>query len=73
MISALDEAVGEVVDHLQEQGLYENTVIVFAGDNGAQLIGGGSNMALRGMKGMVYEGGTRTPAFVHSPLIQKQG
>jgi len=35
--------------------------------------GGGSNDPLRSEKGTIYEGGTRTPGFIHSPLIKNKG
>jgi hypothetical protein len=51
----------------------QNTIIVFASDNGAQvegsLYGAGSNFPLRGAKGSLYEGGSRVPAFIFSPLL----
>ncbi|XP_042856677.1 arylsulfatase B-like [Penaeus japonicus] len=66
MVTALDEAVGRVVQALKDAGLYDNTVVVFSSDNG----GVESNQPLRGNKGSVWEGGTRAPGFVHSPLLQ---
>ena len=55
--------------------MYENSVIIFFGDNGGQplLGGGGNNWPLRGLKGTVYEGGVRTPALLHSPLLKTKG
>ena len=69
MLVALDEAVGQVVDSLKEVGEYENTVIVFTTDNGGSVSHASSNLPLRGTKGTLWEGGTRGPAFVHSPLL----
>jgi hypothetical protein len=37
MIAAVDDGVGRILDHLDEKGLRENTLIFFASDNGAPL------------------------------------
>ena len=74
MVTAMDDAVGNVTQALKESGLYENTIIVFFSDNGGPTGrtgkhgsgNGASNWPLRGGKGSVFEGGTRTPAFIHS-------
>jgi len=69
----MDDLVGDVISTLRDNSVYENTIFVLIGDNGANEnanFGGGSNDPLRGGKGNVYEGGTRTPAFIHSPLLR---
>ena len=73
MITALDEAVGDVVSKLKEVGLYDNSILVLLGDNGAPVQMYNSNLPFRGSKGSDYEGGTRTAAFIHSPLLKQQG
>ena len=40
MISHLDEQVGQIVQKLKEERLYENTLIIFTSDNGATFAGG---------------------------------
>ena len=69
MTAALDWAVGEVVDGLKDSGLYDDTIIIYTSDNGAQPGQGGTNAPLRGWKTQLYEGGVRVPGFVHSPLL----
>lgn len=69
MAAALDWAVGELVDGLKDAGLYNNTIIVYTSDNGAQPGQGGTNYPLRGWKTELYEGGIKVPGFVHSPLL----
>ncbi|KAF0299907.1 Arylsulfatase B [Amphibalanus amphitrite] len=73
MVTALDIAVARVVESLKASGLYENSVIAFVSDNGGMLTAAGNSWPLRGSKGTLWEGGTRTPAFVLSPLLQKTG
>jgi arylsulfatase A-like enzyme len=64
LVDELDRAVGRVLDALEEEGLGEDTLVVFASDNGAPTAYGGSNGALRGEKGTVFGGGLRVPAIV---------
>jgi len=65
MIAAMDEGIGKIRAKLREQGNERNTLIFFIGDNGAPLKAGawdGSlNLPLIGEKGMLTDGGLRTP------------
>jgi arylsulfatase A-like enzyme len=73
MVSALDDAVGQVLAKLRDKGLAENTLVLFASDNGAMSEGGwsreyfNSSGGLRGGKRDVYEGGIRTPLLAWWP------
>ena len=79
MVSRLDTYVGQIVERLKELGLYENTIIMFASDNGPHREGGhdpdffNSNGPWRGYKRDVYEGGIRVPMIVSWPGHIRKG
>ena len=67
MISRLDAYVGEILRTLDEQGLADNTLVIFTSDNGPHEEGGADpaffnrDGKLRGLKRQCYEGGIRIP------------
>ena len=61
LIEHMDDGIGEVIASLKENGLYDNTFIVFTSDNGGQAGVGANNGLLRAGKGTMYEGGIRVP------------
>lgn len=68
MISAVDEAVGQITAALEERGLRKNTLILFSSDNGGPGPGRVTmNTPLRAGKGTLYEGGVRVCAFATWP------
>lgn len=75
MVDAMDETMGTILDSLADEGLRENTLVLFFSDNGATRtgVGGGSNAPLRGRKGQVYEGGVRLPAALCWPGVLPAG
>ena len=69
MIEALDRSIGKVMDALEENGLTENTLIIFTSDNGgAGYIGlNDINKPYRGWKLTHFEGGMHVPFFAKWP------
>jgi len=69
MMTALDDAMGDVETLLKRYGYWDNTVLVFTSDNGGSPFDGGLNWPLRGGKFTLFEGGLRVVGFVNSPLL----
>jgi arylsulfatase A-like enzyme len=68
MLSAVDEAIGQITAALTEKGLRENTLIIFSSDNGGPGPGSATmNTPLRAGKGTLYEGGIRVCSFATWP------
>jgi arylsulfatase A len=70
-VHELDDHVGRVLAALDASGLADNTIVIFASDNGSQFETSGErhrpNGVLRGTKKQVYEGGVRTPLIIRWP------
>jgi arylsulfatase A-like enzyme len=65
MLTAMDEAVGRIVQAIELAGEQSNTIYFFSSDNGGPAPGKVTdNGQLRAAKGTVYEGGVRVPAFM---------
>ncbi len=65
MIEVMDEGIGQIVETVKRLGLERRTFIFFCSDNGATK--NGSNGALSGYKGSLWEGGHRVPAIAYWP------
>lgn len=59
LIEHLDYNIGRVYDTLEKNSQLENTLILFASDNGGQADAGANNLPYRGGKEDMYEGGIR--------------
>lgn len=68
----LDRQLGPLFDYVRkDEKLRKNTLVVFLSDNGPEP-GAGSSAPLRGTKGMLYEGGTRSSLIVWGPGLQNK-
>ena len=79
MITRLDAYIGEILRTLDEQGLAENTLVIFTSDNGPHEEGGADpaffnrDGKLRGLKRQCYEGGIRIPFIARWKGRVKEG
>jgi arylsulfatase A-like enzyme len=67
MLEHLDRGVGQVVQTLKHEQVWENTLLFFFTDNGGARAMEACNAPLRDFKGSNYEGGLRTPFVVSWP------
>jgi arylsulfatase A len=65
VLEEIDWSVGEVLRAVRENGLDENTLVMFSSDNGPWYQG--SPGKLRGRKNTTYEGGVREPFIARWP------
>lgn len=69
MVSYMDRLVGRIVKEVEMQGVAENTVILFTGDNGTDepVVSMLNGRKVAGDKGSMTDGGTRVPLIVYAP------
>ena len=79
-VAQVDDTVGQVLKVLDDQGMAENTILIFTSDNGPvwydadeKKFGHASTGPFRGMKGDAWEGGHRMPFVVRWPGVSKAG
>jgi arylsulfatase A-like enzyme len=75
MIRSLDRSVGRVLEALEQEGIAENTLVIFTSDNGgAGYIGlPDVNRPYRGWKMTLFEGGLHVPFFIRWPARIRRG
>ncbi len=68
-ITLIDDYIGSLLNYLKEEGLYEDTTIVFTADHGDAM--GAHKLIEKGE--FMYDETYRIPMIVHSPLVQSPG
>jgi arylsulfatase A-like enzyme len=68
-IAQMDDDIGDLLKHLDDIGVADNTIVIFTTDNGAEVFTwpDGGMTPFRATKGTVFEGGFRVPAIIRWP------
>ncbi len=71
----LDDSVGALLQHLEEIGEADNTIVIFTTDNGAEVFTwpDGGMTPFKATKGTAFEGGFRVPCIIRWPGHVKPG
>ena len=67
MVDSLDQAIGDILQSLEEEGLENNTLVFFFSDNGGLKAFGADNSPFKGGKLETFEGGIRVNALMKWP------
>jgi autotransporter-associated beta strand protein len=68
MTYATDRAVGDIVNAIRNNGIDDNTIVIFTNDNGADF--NVLNPPFKGFKGTAWEGGVKVPYLIKAPGVQ---
>ena len=68
-MAQMDDSIGALMQHLEQIGEADNTIVIFTTDNGAEVFTwpDGGMTPFRATKGTIYEGGFRVPAIIRWP------
>ena len=69
MVDSMDQAIGEILNELDAQGIADNTIVLFFTDNGGFYNFGADNAPLKGQKLDTYEGGIRVVSVLRWPDV----
>jgi arylsulfatase A-like enzyme len=74
-MAQMDDCIGQMLQHLQDIGEADNTIVIFTTDNGAEVFTwpDGGMTPFKGTKGTSFEGGFRVPAIIRWPGHVKPG
>jgi arylsulfatase A-like enzyme len=74
-MAQLDDDIGDLLKHLDDIGVADNTIVIFTTDNGAEVFTwpDGGMTPFRATKGTVFEGGFRVPCIARWPGRIKPG
>ena len=74
-MAQMDDSVGALLQHIEDIGETDNTIVIFTTDNGAEVFTwpDGGMTPFKGTKGTTYEGGFRVPAIIRWPGHVKPG
>ena len=74
-MAQMDDDIGDLLKHLDDTGITDNTIVIFTTDNGAEVFTwpDGGMTPFRATKGTVFEGGFRVPCIIRWPSKIKPG
>ncbi|MFZ1150532.1 MAG: arylsulfatase [Xanthobacteraceae bacterium] len=74
-MAQMDDDIGDLLKHLDDTGVINNTIVIFTTDNGAEVFTwpDGGMTPFRATKGTVFEGGFRVPCIIRWPGKVKPG